>query len=132
MDHLRVGAEALSDGVQRRARPLQAPGGHGQHIVAETQGREHLAGAPARAQTVKLADLIDNCDDICRRDPRFGRVFLVEMGELMVRRTAYARERLAAVEGVELLHRAPVCREFAITVDALRSVPRSSCAGLRA
>ena len=47
-----------------------------------------------------------------------GKRGLVELGELMVRRTAYARERLAAVEGVELLHEAPVCREFAITVDA--------------
>jgi glycine dehydrogenase subunit 1 len=41
-----------------------------------------------------------------------------ELGELLVRRTAYARERLAAVEGVELLHDAPVVREFAVRVDA--------------
>jgi glycine dehydrogenase subunit 1 len=47
-----------------------------------------------------------------------GKRGLVELGELMVRRTAYARERLAGIEGVELLHEAPVCREFAITVDA--------------
>jgi hypothetical protein len=43
--------------------------------------REHLAAAPARAQTVKLADLIDNCDDICRHNPGFGRIFLEEMKE---------------------------------------------------
>jgi len=47
-----------------------------------------------------------------------GKRGLVELGELMVRRTAYARERLAAVDGVELLHQAPVCREFAITINA--------------
>ncbi len=47
-----------------------------------------------------------------------GRRGLVELGELLVRRTAYARERLAAVEGVELLHTAPVAREFAIRLDA--------------
>jgi glycine dehydrogenase subunit 1 len=41
-----------------------------------------------------------------------------ELGELLVRRTAYARERLAAVEGVELLHEAPVAREFALRLDA--------------
>ena len=41
-----------------------------------------------------------------------------ELGELLVRRTAYARERLAAVEGVELLHTAPVAREFAVRLDA--------------
>jgi glycine dehydrogenase subunit 1 len=41
-----------------------------------------------------------------------------ELGELLVRRTAYAREALAAVDGVELLHEAPVVREFALTLDA--------------
>ncbi|WP_295002358.1 HD domain-containing protein [uncultured Dechloromonas sp.] len=43
----------------------------------------HLASAPPRAQTVKLADLIDNCDDICRADPRFGMVFLQEANDLV-------------------------------------------------
>ncbi|MGH2951812.1 MAG: hypothetical protein ACRDKX_07200, partial [Solirubrobacterales bacterium] len=43
---------------------------------------------------------------------------IVELGELLVRRTAYARERLAAVDGVELLHEAPVAREFAVTLEA--------------
>ena len=47
-----------------------------------------------------------------------GRRGIVELGELLVRRTAYARERLAAVDGVELLHDAPVAREFAIRLDA--------------
>jgi glycine dehydrogenase subunit 1 len=41
-----------------------------------------------------------------------------ELGELLVRRTAYARERLSGVEGVELLHEAPVAREFAVRLDA--------------
>ena len=44
-----------------------------------------------------------------------GKRGFVELGELLVRRTAYARERLAAVDGVELLHEAPVVREFAVT-----------------
>jgi glycine dehydrogenase subunit 1 len=47
-----------------------------------------------------------------------GRRGIVELGELLLRRTAYARERLAAVDGVELLHDAPVAREFAIRLDA--------------
>ena len=47
-----------------------------------------------------------------------GKRGFVELGELLVRRTAYARERLAAVEGVELLHDAPVVSEFAVTLDA--------------
>ncbi len=47
-----------------------------------------------------------------------GKRGIVELGELLARRTAYARERLAALEGVELLHEAPVVREFAVRVDA--------------
>ena len=47
-----------------------------------------------------------------------GREGFRELGELLVRRTAYARERLAAVDGVELLHDAPVVREFAVRLDA--------------
>jgi len=47
-----------------------------------------------------------------------GKRGIVEIGELMARRTAYARERLAGVEGVELLHDAPVVREFPVRVEA--------------
>jgi glycine dehydrogenase subunit 1 len=47
-----------------------------------------------------------------------GKQGIVEIGELMAQRTAYARERLAALEGVELLHEAPVVREFAVRLDA--------------
>jgi len=45
--------------------------------------RAHLARASDRAKTVKLADLIDNCRDICRHDPRFAKVFLAEMEALL-------------------------------------------------
>jgi glycine dehydrogenase subunit 1 len=47
-----------------------------------------------------------------------GRQGLVELGELLVRRTDYARRTLAAIDGVELLHDAPVVREFGIALDA--------------
>jgi glycine cleavage system P protein (glycine dehydrogenase) subunit 1 len=47
-----------------------------------------------------------------------GKRGIVELGELMTKRTAYARERLAALDGVEPLHQAPVVREFAVRVDA--------------
>src|SRR5690349_3544505 len=47
-----------------------------------------------------------------------GREGFRELGELLVKRTAYARERLAALQGVSLLHEAPVAREFAIRLDA--------------
>jgi glycine cleavage system P protein (glycine dehydrogenase) subunit 1 len=47
-----------------------------------------------------------------------GRQGLVELGELLIARTAYARDALAAIEGVEPLHNQPVVREFAVTLDA--------------
>jgi glycine dehydrogenase subunit 1 len=47
-----------------------------------------------------------------------GKRGFVELGELLVRRTAYARETLAAIDGVEQLHDAPVVREFALDLDA--------------
>jgi glycine dehydrogenase subunit 1 len=47
-----------------------------------------------------------------------GKRGLVELGELLARRTAYARDRLAGVDGVELIHDAPTVREFAIRLDA--------------
>jgi glycine dehydrogenase subunit 1 len=47
-----------------------------------------------------------------------GRRGIVELAELMLKRTAYARERLAAIPGVRLLHQRPVVREFALDLDA--------------
>jgi glycine dehydrogenase subunit 1 len=47
-----------------------------------------------------------------------GRQGLVELGELLLQRTAYARDALAAIEGVEPLHDQPVVREFAVALDA--------------
>ncbi|MGI9183342.1 MAG: aminomethyl-transferring glycine dehydrogenase subunit GcvPA [Solirubrobacteraceae bacterium] len=46
-----------------------------------------------------------------------GRRGIVELAELMLRRTAYARERLAEIEGVALIHDQPVLREFAVALD---------------
>ena len=47
-----------------------------------------------------------------------GRRGLVELGELLLQRTAYARSAVAALDGVELLHEQPVIREFAVKLDA--------------
>jgi glycine dehydrogenase subunit 1 len=43
---------------------------------------------------------------------------IVELAELMTQRTAYARERLVALDGVSALHEQPVVREFALALDA--------------
>ena len=55
-----------------------------------------------------------------------GRSGITELGVLLARRTAAARERIAGLPGFELLHEAPVVREFAVRstevpVEALRA-----------
>jgi glycine dehydrogenase subunit 1 len=47
-----------------------------------------------------------------------GRRGLVELCELLVARTHYARETLCGIDGVEPLHAQPVVREFALRLDA--------------
>ena len=47
-----------------------------------------------------------------------GRRGIVELAELMLQRTAYARERLTAIDGVTALHDRPVVREFAVELEA--------------
>jgi glycine dehydrogenase subunit 1 len=47
-----------------------------------------------------------------------GKQGYTELGELMLRRTDYAREKLCALDGVSALHEQPVVREFAVKLDA--------------
>jgi glycine dehydrogenase subunit 1 len=47
-----------------------------------------------------------------------GRRGIVELAQLMLQRTAYARERLQSLDGVSALHHQPVVREFAVRLDA--------------
>lgn len=74
--------------------------------------REHLAQASPKAKTVKLADLIDNCRDICRHDPRFGLVFTAEMEALLRvletgNRTLLKRAHKALTQGREKIKSHP-------------------------
>jgi len=46
-----------------------------------------------------------------------GREGLVELDELLLQRTHYARERLCQIDGVSAWHRQPVIREFALALD---------------
>jgi glycine dehydrogenase subunit 1 len=57
-----------------------------------------------------------------------GRRGIVELGELLAARTHYARERLAALPGVERMHEQPVVREFALRLDADVADVRHRCA----
>lgn len=65
--------------------------------------RAHSAGAPARAQTIKVADLVDNSRTILTRDPGFASVYLPEKKALLDALTqantslvALAREQIRA------------------------------------
>jgi glycine dehydrogenase subunit 1 len=57
-----------------------------------------------------------------------GRRGIVELGELLLARTHYAREALTALEGVEALHSQPVIREFAVRLDADVAAVKARCA----
>ncbi len=57
-----------------------------------------------------------------------GRHGIVELGELLLARTHYARETLTALEGVEAAHPQPVVREFALRLDADVAAVRERCA----
>jgi len=57
-----------------------------------------------------------------------GRRGIVELGELLLARTHYAREALAALDGVEKLHEQPVIREFALRLDADVAAVKRRCA----
>lgn len=63
-----------------------------------------------------------------------GRRGLVELGELMLQRTHYARQTLSALDGVSALHDQPVVREFALSIDAPvdRVLERCAAAGVNA
>ena len=70
--------------------------------------RERLAAAPAEAQTIKLADLIDNAESVARHDPRFARVYMEEKRALLdvlsrgdARLMRIARARLAGWDAGE-------------------------------
>jgi glycine dehydrogenase subunit 1 len=57
-----------------------------------------------------------------------GRQGIVELGELLLARTAYARRTLSALEGVEAHSEQPVVREFALRLDADVAAVRRRCA----
>src|SRR5207253_9976087 len=57
-----------------------------------------------------------------------GRAGIVELGELLLARTHYARQALGALEGAHLHHEQPVIREFALRLDADVAAVKRRCA----
>lgn len=56
-----------------------------------------------------------------------GRRGIVELGELLLARTHYARRRLTSIAGVESLHDQPAIREIALRLDADVAAVRRHC-----
>lgn len=56
---------------------------HGNRATRKALDRAHLALAPAEAQTIKLADLIDNTGSIVEHDKAFAKVYLQEKNALI-------------------------------------------------
>lgn len=57
--------------------------GDGNRAVRKAIDRDHLAQAPPDAQTIKLADLIDNTKTIVARDLKLAKVYLREKAALL-------------------------------------------------
>lgn len=55
----------------------------GNRATRKAIDRAHIAGAPAEAQTIKLADLIDNTLTIEQHDPNFAIVYRKEKARLL-------------------------------------------------
>lgn len=55
----------------------------GNRAARKAMDREHVAIAPAAAQTIKLADLIDNSASIMAHDPKFAPAYLSEKAQLL-------------------------------------------------
>ncbi len=69
---------ALVEQVTDVSRPTD-----GNHKTRKEMDREHLASASAAAQTIKIADLIDNSKSIMQHDPEFAAVYLQEKRALL-------------------------------------------------
>jgi (p)ppGpp synthase/HD superfamily hydrolase len=86
--------------------------GDGNRAARKAIDRGHFAAASARGKSVKLADVIDNCEDICRHDPGFGRIYLAELRTLLEvlkegDAALYARAAAKVAECSERLARGP-------------------------
>jgi (p)ppGpp synthase/HD superfamily hydrolase len=76
----------------------------GNRAVRKALDREHLAAASPEAQTIKLADLLDNTASIVEHDPKFAAVYLPEKEALLAvltkgDATLHARARAAITSG---------------------------------
>lgn len=55
----------------------------GNRAARKSLDKLHLMNASPEAQTIKLADLIDNSKNIIKYDPKFAAVYIKEKAELL-------------------------------------------------
>ena len=72
----------------------------GNRAVRKAIDRDHSAAACAEAQTVKIADLIDNGRNIAKHDPDFARVYFREKERLLDVLTKADTELVSVAWGV--------------------------------
>ena len=65
----------------------QVPKSAGNRRLRKQLESDRLGTCEARVHTIKLADIVSNARSIAERDPRFARVYLVEMRYLVDRLT---------------------------------------------
>lgn len=73
---------------------------YGNREFRKKMDREYIAGAPAEAQTIKLADLISNCSSILENDAAFAKTYLEEkrlLLEVLTRGDKELYERAKAI-----------------------------------
>lgn len=68
--------------VAELTEPLLKEDGYSRAIRKSAYQRQ-LAQASVQAQTIKLADLLDNCVSIVQHDPKFARTYLREKSDLL-------------------------------------------------
>lgn len=72
----------------------------GNRATRKAKDREHLAQAPAEAQSIKLADMISNTSSILQHDPEFAKTYMREKQELLTVLTKGDRALYAMAEGI--------------------------------
>ena len=78
----------------------QVPKSAGNRKLRKQLESDRLGTCEARVHTVKLADIVSNTRSISERDPRFARVYLVEMRYLVDRLTRGDRRLWAEADAI--------------------------------
>jgi len=77
-DRFGVDVATLVCGLTDTSRPED-----GNRSARKKIDRDHFKGSLPEIQTIKLADLIDNCSSIVKYDPKFAKIYMKEKADLL-------------------------------------------------